>query len=347
MTPENSAEDLTGQSIDGWILDEQVGASVYLAHHESDGHRRAALKLVVFNPGVIPKSRARFAREAKLLSQLSHPNIVAVRSFDLDGSRPYIEMEVVEGISLSELCASGPVPVARTAQIGRDLLAALEYLHSQGVAHRDVKPQNIMVAPDGSCKLVDFGVALDESGDRLTTVASTFGTMSYTPPEWVNPEPIDGKIWDVYASGVTLWQLLTGEIPFPAPPGATGMSASFQIMAEKQGVPYLDPGDDFPEPLREVIRRMTSLEPNARPNSTEAAALLGDIAERQERGEAPPPPEPKAEPVASEPPSAPARPRRRPPLLPSRCQTRSLRAPEQWSSESSWRPSWCSDSPSS
>jgi serine/threonine-protein kinase len=156
---------------------------------------------------------ARFRREAQAAGRLNHPNIVSIYDFGEDAGVWYIAMEFIKGRELKECFETNErFKIADIVRIMSQILGALDYSHRQGVIHRDVKPANIFLLPDGSVKVADFGIAHIEASN-LTQVGTVMGTPSYMSPEQIQGLPVDGRS-DLFSAGVILYQFLTGERPF-------------------------------------------------------------------------------------------------------------------------------------
>ena len=159
----------------------------------------------------------RFKQEIRLARRITHPNVVRTHDLgEVDGTY-FITMEYVEGTSLDELIRRrNRLPVGVTVTVGRQLLRALEAAHAQGVVHRDIKPQNMLVDAQGFLKVMDFGIArIADSGKGLTMDGAVVGTPDYMAPEQLMGRDVDGRT-DIYAAGAVLYQCLTGEHLFPA-----------------------------------------------------------------------------------------------------------------------------------
>jgi eukaryotic-like serine/threonine-protein kinase len=163
----------------------------------------------------------RFAREARTIAQLRHPNIVSVFDVELDGEPPFIVCDYVEGETLGDRMRKSPLSFRESAQLIADVALAVDYAHESGVIHRDIKPSNIMIASDGKPRLMDFGLAKREAIDNtVTTGHAILGTPAYMSPEqaWGSKRgPIDRRS-DIYSLGTVLYQLLTRELPFHGEP---------------------------------------------------------------------------------------------------------------------------------
>ncbi|MCO5171699.1 MAG: serine/threonine-protein kinase [Planctomycetes bacterium] len=174
--------------------------------------RRLALKLILDRAD--PDALARFKREVELLARVRHPNVVAVHAVGRAPEGPYVLMDLVEGEPLSRLV--GRFDAARAVEVVRALCGAVEALHAQGVLHRDLKPQNVLVRPDGTPVLLDFGLARGVWADRLTRTGEVLGTPRYMAPEQAEGRgsPTHGARVDVYGLGAILFELLAGAPPF-------------------------------------------------------------------------------------------------------------------------------------
>ncbi|MGH7681427.1 MAG: serine/threonine-protein kinase, partial [Candidatus Eiseniibacteriota bacterium] len=187
---------------------------VFLAEDERLG-RKVALKFLPRSAAVDPEAEERLRREARSLAALSHPNIAAVYALESEGRRSCLVMELIEGETLAAKIARRPLPVAEAAAIGGGVAAALAHAHSKGVIHRDVKPANILLTPQGVAKLTDFGIAQVERATRLTAEGFTPGTVAYMSPEQARGTPLDGRS-DVFSLGAVLYEALTGVRAFAA-----------------------------------------------------------------------------------------------------------------------------------
>ncbi|MFQ3587168.1 MAG: protein kinase [Fimbriimonadaceae bacterium] len=182
-------------------------------------NRRVALKELAMPAGATPQLREdrtrRFLREAKAAGSLAHPNIVTIYECGEDAGRHFIAMEYLEGHTLrNELDTHGFLSPDRSFEIAKAVLQALDYAHSRGVIHRDIKPDNIQLLPDGSVKITDFGIARLTFEPNLTIDGQVFGTPSYMSPEQVVGRDIDARS-DVFSVGVLLYEMLSGSKPFP------------------------------------------------------------------------------------------------------------------------------------
>ncbi len=158
----------------------------------------------------------RFRREARAAAGLSHPNIVAVFDTGSDDGTHYIVTELVEGETLAErIRRDGPLAPGEAVAIAVDVCGALDAAHERGVVHRDVKPGNVMLTPDGTVKVVDFGIARAAGSDTLTGTGVVLGSTAYLSPEQASGEPGDARS-DIYAFGCVLYEMLTGQVPFRA-----------------------------------------------------------------------------------------------------------------------------------
>ena len=188
--------------------------TVYVAEQESL-HRRVALKVMRAELAGSEELLRRFEREARAIARLRHPNIVSVYEMGAHGSLRYIAMELVPGRPLSEVLRDGIPPIARTLAWGTALAHALACAHEQSLVHRDVKPGNVIVTPDDRPVLLDFGIARWTGPDATRLTQSFAGSPLYAAPEQISGEAddVDGRT-DVYALGVTLYECLTGRVPF-------------------------------------------------------------------------------------------------------------------------------------
>ncbi len=190
-------------------------SSVYKAH---DGllERNVALKILHPHYGDDDEYVERFRREARMVAQMSHPNIVTVIDRGEDDGRQYIVFELVDGENLKQLVErTGPLPVRRVVELGVAITDALAFAHEHGLVHRDVKPQNVLLTPDGEAKVTDFGIARSLDVEHgVTQTGTVLGTSNYLSPEQASGKPVTPAT-DVYSLGVVLYELLTAEVPFP------------------------------------------------------------------------------------------------------------------------------------
>lgn len=256
--------------------------------------RPVAIKFSLVAEG---SARLRFEREAQLLSRIVHPNVV--RLFDFGGATSdaprssrgadelyaVLVMELVEGVTLSELLVArgGTLPWRDAAKIVLATLEGLDAAHDAGVLHRDVKPQNILIEPNGDVpKLVDFGIARATNDDfaRVTEDGAMLGSLAYMSPEQLAIEPVDART-DVYAAGIVLYELLTGTLPFEG----AGMKIAVDKLDSAGPIAMKRPksGARWPDTLTDLVLAMLRRDPAERPAS--AAIVVEELRTLLARGQ--------------------------------------------------------------
>ena len=239
---------------------------VYLAH-DPRLERDVAIKLLAPHLGTSPESRARFARETRVVASLDHPNIVTLYEVGDHQGRPYLVMQYLDGPPLSEFARERRLSVETVLDLGAQLSAGLRAAHERGVIHRDLKPSNILLDSRLRARLVDFGLARMANSTALTVQGSVFGTIGYLAPEIARGEEADERS-DLFSLGVVLFELLTGQLPFPA---ASRAGYLYAVLHDPP-VPARRFRADVPRGLEAVLERLLAKERAARYPS---AAELG------------------------------------------------------------------------
>jgi serine/threonine-protein kinase len=206
---------------------------------------------------------ARFTREAKAAAAIDNPGVVTVYDAGADGPTRFIVMEYVEGYSLAEILREEhPLDADRAVRIAEQVAGALSAAHVAGIIHRDVKPGNIMVAPDRSVKVLDFGIARALDGDTLTQTATVLGTSAYMSPEQALGQPVDARS-DIYSLGCVLYEMLTGEPPFVADSAPALLHQHVRVKPK----PARERNPAIPPALDDLVMQMLAKAPNDRPQT--------------------------------------------------------------------------------
>ncbi len=231
---------MTGETISHFKVLKMLGAGgmgeVYLAQ-DTKLDRQVALKVLPLHALASEDDRARFYREARAAAALNHANIATVYEIDevalstdsgvptsggvssglasaVAETRLFIAMEYVEGESLAERIARGPLPLKEVKSIASQIASGQDAAHVKGLVHRDIKSNNVMLTMDGQAKILDFGLAKTSASTRLTNLGSTLGTIAYMSPEQARGEELDART-DVWSLGAVLYEMITGRLPFP------------------------------------------------------------------------------------------------------------------------------------
>jgi serine/threonine-protein kinase len=238
--------------------------------------RDVALKLLPASVAAEPDRLARFTREAQLVAALNHPNIGAIHGLEESGARQALVLELVEGPTLADRVAGGPLPLDEVVPIAHQIADALEYAHEHGIVHRDLKPANVKLRPDGTVKVLDFGLAkaltasvsMSESPSTPTdepTITSpatmpgvVLGTAAYMAPEQARARPVDRRV-DIWAFGVVLFEMLAGRRPFGGSTTSDTLAAILRDEPDWQALPA-----STPVPLRQLVRRTLDKNPRNR-----------------------------------------------------------------------------------
>lgn len=270
-----SAEIIGGR----YRLEEPIGrggmATIFKAVDEQMMDRLVAVKVLREVYSNDPKFVTRFQREARAASALQHPNIVQVFDYGQSAESYYIVMEYIDGMDLRRYLKrrGGVLPVERAVEIARAVSLGLGAAHRRGIVHRDVKPQNIMVNDDGLVKLTDFGIASmykDADAERLTTTGMTLGTVQYYAPEQAQGEIVRPSA-DVYALGIVMYEMLTGQTPFD---GDTPVAVAMKHIQEEPEPPSAL-NSRIPPTLERIILKCLAKDPQARfRDGDELAATL-------------------------------------------------------------------------
>ncbi|WP_099248038.1 protein kinase [Mycobacterium sp. shizuoka-1] len=218
----------------------------------------------------------RFQREARAVARLKDPGLVGVYDQGLDGSHPFLVMELIEGGTLRELLRErGPMPPHAAAAVLRPVLGGLATAHHAGLVHRDVKPENVLISDDGDVKLVDFGLVRAVAEAGITSTSVILGTAAYLSPEQVSSGAADARS-DVYAVGILAYELITGTTPFS---GDNPLTVAYQRM-DHDVPPPSSAIAGVPQQFDEFIARATAREPDARfADAEEMAEDLDAIAQ--------------------------------------------------------------------
>lgn len=266
-----------GELFDGrYRLERPLGiggmAEVWLARDEELG-RKVAIKVLHDRHLKDDSFRERFYREATAAASLSHPNIVQIYDRGECDGYPYIVMEVVLGPDLKDLVKDkGALPLPRAVGYTRQVLAALMAAHGQSIVHRDVKPQNVLIGDDGRLRVTDFGIARSPTS-QLTEAGSLVGTASYIAPEQAQGQEV-GPAADLYATGVLLYELVTGRLPFEGP-------SSLEVAMQHVSTPPPRPlqfRPDLPPSLEAAILHALEKDPAKRyASAADFDAALGEI----------------------------------------------------------------------
>ena len=241
---------------------------VFRVEHAITG-RVEAMKVLLETRADSEASAERFQREIKLQAKLDHPGIASVHNAFWAKEELVMIMELVGGSSLDRLIAAGPANVEPTLRFGMQSLEALDYAHRQGVTHRDVKPENIMVTTDGRVKLMDFGLAKETKDPKLTQMGSVIGSVFYISPEQARGSADVDHRTDVYSFGAVLYELVTGRKPF----AHENTYALLQAAVNESPRPPREIRPDMPAGLNNAILRAMAKDPDDRFQTAEEFRL--------------------------------------------------------------------------
>src|SRR5262249_55940449 len=242
---------------------------VYRARHAALD-RLVAIKVLPATLAADLAARARFEREAKAIAALSHPNILAVHDFAVDGDIAYVVMELLEGSTLRDRLSDGPLAIKKAAQIAHDVALGLAAAHDAGLVHRDIKPENIFVTSTGQVKILDFGLArpllMTGAEDpnsptilRKTDPGTVLGTVGYMSPEQVKGQQADHRS-DIFSLGCVLFEMIGGRKPFERPTTAETMTA----VLRDDPVELARADSPVPTALDQILRHCLEKEPAER-----------------------------------------------------------------------------------
>ncbi len=250
---------------------------VHLARRDDDG-ARFAVKVLDQLPDDGGATLARFRREAALVASIGHPDLPRIHEVGTLDGRAYLVMDLIEGCRLADVLSAGPMPVEQVVQVALDLVGPLSALHGHAMVHRDVKPQNIMITPDGRARLIDFGLAARGSGPAGETpedAGQAVGTLAYAAPEQTGMlrRPVDARA-DLYSLGVVLFECLSGLPPFPV--DDVGELLRMHAVVPAPDLRGLVPG--VPEALAALVARLLAKDPDDRyPDGAHVAAALSEV----------------------------------------------------------------------
>lgn len=204
--------------------------------------------------------RLRFQREIQVTMTLNHPNVIRVVDFGSLEDCDFLATELVRGVTLREKIPAGGLPMAQALGYFLPLLEALEYAHGRGIVHRDLKPENVMVDERDRVKLMDFGLARNQSVMALTTAGGVMGTPDYMAPEQLGERPEPNALSDQYSAGLILYRLLCGRLPFDD----QDTMALIYATVHEQPPPPRRFRADLPVELEEIVLRTLAKEPGRR-----------------------------------------------------------------------------------
>jgi predicted Ser/Thr protein kinase len=282
----SQTQGLIGERLGSFRIDSILGSGamgvVYRGTNEKSG-REAAVKVVNgdYSPG--GKIRDRFEREAEILQQFRHPNIVRFLAVGRFRGTSYIAMEYVQGDTLEKIIVERDhLPWREVVDLAIQMCAALHYAHEHGIVHRDLKPSNLMVTTDGNIKLTDFGIAKDLDATALTATGRTLGTAAYMSPEQIRGTPAVSHKTDLYALGILLYQMLVGKAPFE---GSTPVVLMHCHLNEPPPRPSAKISE-IPKKLDELVVSLMAKSPTDRPWDAAAVGVkLTELRDRAERGD--------------------------------------------------------------
>jgi serine/threonine protein kinase len=213
-----------------------------------------------------PEVRSRFAQEAELAGSLQHRNLTTIHDFGAEGSVLYLVSEFLPGEDLDKIIArGGPLTLRQKVEILIGIAYGLAHAHDAGIVHRDVKPANVRILPDGAVKIMDFGVAKSLYAEReLTRTGMTLGTSAYLAPEQVRGDPVDRRT-DIFTFGVLAYELLSSKRPF----WGSNQAAILEAIVKEEPPPLAQMSPDIPAPLSAVITHAMRKDPAQRPPSLE------------------------------------------------------------------------------
>jgi serine/threonine protein kinase len=241
-----------------------TGGTVYLARDPHTG-REVAIK--VFPEFLTSEQRRRYVKEVQAAAVLHHPNIVEVEEVGRSGDRDFLVMEYVHGRTLGEAIPAGGMPVEEALDLASMMLEGLAAAHAAGIIHRDLKPSNVMLASNGSIKVLDFGVAkrMDLNGEdplpasMSTATGQIVGTACYLSPEQARGEAVDGRT-DVFSFGAVLYEMLTGERPFDR----GSLAGTLAAILRDSPVPVRELRSEMPRDVSRLLRRCLEKERDQR-----------------------------------------------------------------------------------
>lgn len=262
--------DLGGKTLGQYEIERQLGqggmATVYLAQQKSIG-RTVAIKIMPQHFLHDPSFLQRFEREVKVIASLQHPRVLPVYDYGQIENRPYIVMAYMSGSTLADQIQEGPLPLEHIIRLTDQIAEGLDHAHRKGIIHRDFKPSNVLLDENGNAYLADFGIAKITESTAQLTGSGIVGTPSYMAPEMAERGDISPSI-DIYALGVTLFQMLTGKYPFQG-------DTPIRVMMAHASDPIPDVRElrpDLPTAITEVVKKAMAKRPENR------YATAGDLA---------------------------------------------------------------------
>ncbi|MFC4589146.1 serine/threonine-protein kinase [Sphaerisporangium corydalis] len=253
---------------DRYVLDDlplgQGGMGAVYGGHDKHLDRRVAVKFLRFPGGHDEELEQRFMREARILARLEHAGAPILYDFGTFDRRLFQVMQFIDGVTVADLVSEhGPLPVPWAAAIAAQACAVLSAAHALAICHRDLKPTNLMLCPDGSVKVLDFGLAMLREADvtQFTRIGQILGTPAYMSPEQIQ-RGLAGPRSDLYALGCVLHEMLTGRQLFAGP-------TEYSVF-EKQVNERPPPVPDVPEELNALIAELLAKQPEDRPSDANA-----------------------------------------------------------------------------